>query len=79
MCVRERDYVYMCVCVCERESMFVCERERLCIRVCEKGSMCVCERERERKYMCVLENDLTVEKCRNICNKIKLYVLCLCI
>ena len=35
MCVRE------CVCVCEREGVYVCVRER------ERESVCVCERERD--------------------------------
>ena len=49
----------MRVCVCVRESMRVCERERVCVCVCVCGreSMRVCKRERVCVYAYVYERE----------------------
>ncbi len=48
VCVREKECVYMSVCVCERER--VCVRERECVYM----SVCVCERESVFMFVFVL-------------------------
>jgi len=43
------------VCVCEREIVYVCVRERdsVCMFVCEREIVCACVRERDSVCVCV--------------------------
>ena len=54
--VRERECVFVCVCVWERERVCVRERESVCERERERVCVCVWDSERERSWSKKIES-----------------------